>query len=884
MIIEEHPNCQKCGLFRECQTPWMISSGSEAPQILVIGEAPGADEDTQGIPFVGRSGKLLRSALEELLGEDPNNIVRFTNVVRCRPPNNKTTAHMINYCKHYVLEEIEHYKPQLILLFGNSPLKAVLGETGITTWNGVVIKRDDVIYVPLFHPAYILRNPAAQDDWLNGMINAVDAMTHGVEKPEEFEFIQPMFAWELMDMRDELSEVEWIAYDTETTSLDAVKGSKIVAISISDGEKNYAFPAAHKDAHWTVGDRKILHRVIEDIFDDHAGKIIGHNLKFDLKHTLNHFGFDFQSGGDSMLASHLYDSRKGIHSLKRLAGFYLGMYDYDRELQDYIQDHERANPAKGGNYGNVPLEILLPYAAMDAQATYKLYWMLYEKLTDKQKDFYNEVLIPASDVLAYVEHSGFSIDQFIANRYTNIYEIRKQEVYEELLEDPQVPVTVDVLQGASDLKMMTDMYPYELESSNGYPPFDDFEFTEDRVKYDDGDKKRNRIRPVVKFNPNSANHLRTLYYDILRIPVDEYSTTPTGLASTGKDVLRPYKDQFPIIEKIRYYNLLSKVLSTYLIPSCGEWLGPDGRARSNFNLGGTVTGRLASSNPNFQNIPTPDKEPGTLLAWLPVKNIFTSSFPNGLILSADYSGMELRVYASIAECEIMLDIHKSGRDFHKMIASTITGTPYSGVSHEVRYMYKSVNFAMLYLGNEYTLNHKFGIPLDKARWAIDQYYKEIPSVLEYKNDCIEFATKHGYIESPFGRRKVLPYIADMSDRNKGRRNQDIRYAVNQPVQSASSDIVLCAMIILDGMMYDNRMDSKIVNTVHDSIVLDAPKHEVKAVAKLCVDVMENVVDYAKVYMPSIDFSWLKSPLKVDIDVGTHYGTKMSYDEWKEIVV
>ncbi len=796
------------------------------------------------------------------------------------PPKNKVTARAINYCKHYVLEEIENYKPELIFLLGNSPLKAILGETGITAWNGIVVQREEAIYVPLFHPAYILRNSAVMDDWLRGMLNGIDKLFEEEEEKEVFEFLQPISVWELMEMRDQLKESEWIAYDTETTTLDATEeDAQVVAISLSDGEHTYAFPVGHKDAYWSEGDTGQLEGVLEDIFDDHEGKIIGHNLKFDLKHTLNHFGFDFESGGDSMLVSHLVDSRTGIHSLKRLAGMYLEMYDYDKGLQDYIQDHPEANPKKGGNYGNIPLEVLLPYAAKDAYATYKLHWKLYEDLSEKQKLFYHEVLMPVSDVLGYTEYSGFMIDQFIAQRYVHIYEIRKQELYEELAKDPKVPKALKILQKESDEKMIGKMYPYELKSDNGLPPRDHFVISADRIMFDDGEKKRNRKRPIIEFNPNSTRQLRALYYNAYKIPVDPKVLTPSGLPPTGEDAVRKYKEKYPIIEEIRYFKLISKVLSTYLIPACGSWLGSDGKARSTYGLHATKTGRLASSNPNFQNIPTPDKEPGTLLEWLPVRNIFTSSFPNGIIMSADYVGMELRVYASLANCREMLEIHRSGRDFHRMIASSITGIPYSNIKKSTRRFYKQVNFAMLYRGSEYTLYHKFGIPLEEGKYAIDAYHREFPSVEEFGFDCIDFASRYGYIESPFGRRERLLYINDSSDRNRSRRNQDIRYAVNMPVQSGAGDILLCALIVLDGKLYERELDTKIVNTVHDNIVLDVPEHEIDVVASLCRDVMENIIEYAKTYMPSIDFSWLLSPLKADIDIGSHYGTHLTYEEW-----
>ena len=880
ITIQATEQCEKCKLYQGCTSPYMVSSGAENPLIMAVGEAPGAEEDAQGVPFVGKSGKLLREALKGALGGDLEGVVRFTNVVRCRPPNNKITPQAINYCKHFAVEEIEHYKPRLVFLFGNSPLKAILGETGITTWNGVVVEREDAIYVPLYHPAYVLRNSGAMDDWLTGMINGIDALMKEEEEEDQIDCEYPASAWALYEMREYLQQSEWIAYDTETTSLKPfAEDAKIIAISLSDGKKTFAFPVDHDEDHWTVGDRKVLRHVLDMIFADHQGKIIGHNLKFDLQFTLKQFGFDFKSGGDSMLVSHLVDSRTGIHSLKRLAGLHLGMYDYDKPLKDYIQDHPETNPNRGGNYGKISLDVLLPYAALDAYATYKLYWLLYLELTDKQKDFYHEVIMPVSDVLAYVQFNGFALDPFLIDRYTLIYQMRQEELYQELAQDPKVPALLKILQDRADTKMIDEMYPYPLANDLGTPR-KHFKITKDRILYDDGKKMRNRKRPIVEFNPNSDHQLRILYYKVYKIPFDANNLTKTGLAQTGENVLRPYKDDFPIIEVVRYYKLISKVLSTYLLPARDTWAGVDGKARSDYLIHGSVTGRLASREPNFQNIPSPDKEPGTLLDYLPIKNIFTSSFPDGVIMSVDEKGMELRVFASLADCPVMLEIHRSGKDFHTMIASRISGVPYEDVTVPSRRMYKSVNFAMLYAGNEYTLYHKFGIPIDDGRYAISTYKEELPSVEDYLEECVKFATEHGYIETVFGRREALPYIKDMSDHNYQKRRGNMRNAINTPVQSAASDVLLCALIILDAEMYKRKLRAMIVNTVHDSIVLDVPRNEIKVVAKLCKDVMENVVTYAKTYMPSVDFSWLKAPLKVDIDIGTHYGTHVSYEEWE----
>jgi DNA polymerase-1 len=301
-------------------------------------------------------------------------------------------------------------------------------------------------------------------------------------------------------------------------------------------------------------------------------------------------------------------------------------------------------------------------------------------------------------------------------------------------------------------------------------------------------------------------------------------------------------------------------------------------------LHGTVTGRLSSSSPNLQNIPTPEKEPGTLLEVLPIKNIFTHSFKGGCLMVLDYSGMELRVFASLANCKRMIQIHKSGRDFHSMVAimaqehkdlDEITDDDIAKLDKAVRYRYKWTNWTLLYGGDEHTLSGTYDIPIDEAAETVRMYYNFFPEVLEFQRQCVQFAEDNGYIESVFGRREYLPYINDRRD--KGQANQAKRAAKNMPVQSTASDTLTMALPMIDAEMQKAGLKSLLVNTVHDSILLDVYPDEVDDVAALCKDVMENIAKYAKMYMPSIDFSWLRVPLKVDIEVGTHYGTLEEYE-------
>lgn len=818
----------------------MRSSGSQHPKLIIIGEAPGEDEDRKGEPFVGRSGQLLRNVLQEL-EFDLSKDVRFTNVVRCRPPENKINKKAIDYCKEFAIQEVEQYKPQWVFLMGGSPLTGILGESGITNWNGVIVPKNGTTYVPLFHPAYILRNENMMRDWLGAMLTAIGG---DVEKQKNFERVYPQSLSELRSMEKYLEGQEVISYDTEVSALDPYSDySMMLAVSFSGEEVAYSYPLYHPEAKWSEKELSLVVDTTHRILMSHSGSVIGHNVKFDQLQTASLLDTWFNAEGDTMLISHLLDSRRGIHGLKRLAGIHIGMYEYEQELTHYIQEHPEANPKKGGSYAFVPLDILLPYSAMDAEATYRLSQELFPKLSFKQKVLYSQLIMPVSNVLAKVQHRGMCIDGYIAQRYWCIYSTHQQKVYEEILGDPKVK------------RMMK--------------------------------AKNEGVKRLAQFNPNSSQQLGELLYGYYHIPIP--GKTETGRPSVNSGLLKPLEEKHPIIKKVRYYKLLGKMLSTYIYPAISDngWRSGDGLVHTTYNLHGTVTGRLSSSEPNLQNIPTPEKEPGTLLQFLPIKNMFTTRRKkNGLLMSLDYSGMELRVFASLAKCKAMIDIHKSGQDFHRMVAALslrllskedllqASTTDYSEILGQIdkatRYRFKWTNWTLLYGGNEFTLHSLYDIPLDEAKETIEIYYDIFPEVPEYMDTCVHFAEEHGYIESPFGRREHLPYIND--SRNEGNRNSDRRAAVNMPVQSTASDTLLCAMVIADELLEQSAYEAWIVNTVHDSMLLDVPKNEVKPVGRLCKNVMENVVEHSKTFLPELDFSWLLCPLKADIDVGTHYGT------------
>lgn len=869
--------CEECGLHKEgCESPLMPGYGSDNPKILFAGEAPGKTEDLQNRPFVGKAGQWLANAIDtiELAADE----YRLTNVVRCRPPNNRTPrAKEIQYCSQYLVDEIAEYKPDVVVLLGNVPLKAVLGESGITTWNGVVVERDGITYVPAFHPSFFnYGNREYLEEWLKALMTAVEVIDGKEVAPDDgdYGYIFPSTMDDLQEMVGEISVFNGVvSYDVEAQYLEPGKqGNRILSFSLGIDGVSWSVPLHHDAAEWSSAEAYEIIALLSEILQ--SKKIIGHNIRFDSKITRELLGIDFKPHGDTMLISQLMNSRKGIHGLKRLAGLHLGMFDYDKELQDHIAEHPECDYDKGGHYGNVPLDVLLPYGGKDAAATWMLYQTLYDELDDAQKILYHQLIMQADYELGIMEANGFKLDKHVCRRYRFIYEDMKQLYYDAILEDDAVKKYVEFRQlGRHISKKIAKRYKSVWAKAKKPNKFVQAVLAQDEVSLD----------LKYKFNPNSSDQVSDVFYVFKGHAVPGH--TDSGKPSVKADLIKNSSvADDPIYEDFRLWKLMASMLSKYLYPAeLGKWDVGDGRARTNFNIGGTKTGRLSSSKPvNFQNIPTPEKEPGTLLAQLPIKNIFTHTHPGGCLCAVDYGSMELRVMASISNCPGMIQVFKDGKDPHcyvtKMVFPDIV--PADATDKEVkrdfleyRYRAKWTNWTLLFGGDEGTLYRLYGLPKDEASAIVKAYYGRFPEILDFQESTKDFAKSTGYVESVFGRRLYLPYI---NDNDRVRAADATRTAVNMPIQSPASDVLLCAIVVLGHKMRELNMRTMLVNTVHDSKVADVYPGELDTFTELAVDVMENIVSYAPSYFPGLNWDWLKVPLVADVEVGSHYGALEHY--------
>lgn len=334
------------------------------------------------------------------------------------------------------------------------------------------------------------------------------------------------------------------------------------------------------------------------------------------------------------------------------------------------------------------------------------------------------------------------------------------------------------------------------------------------------------------FNLNSPKQLGVLLFEKLGLPI--IKKTKTGY-STDVNVLQALTGEHPLIETLLEYRQLSKLLSTYLL-GLKPLLNPEtGRIHTHFNQMATVTGRLSSAEPNLQNIPT-RTEVGKRM-----REMFVPGKGYDLLLSCDYSQVELRVMASIAQDELLLDSFRHGQDVHARTASEIFGVPLEEVTHYMRSKAKTVNFGIIYGISDFGLARQLGVPRSEAAEYINNYFARYTGVKKYTEQEKQKARELGYVETLFGRRRYLP---DIKSSNFNRRSFAERTAINTPIQGTAADIIKVAMLKVEEALRQAGLKSRVLLQVHDELVLEVTNGEKEQAAKLVKDAMEHAVQLA----------------------------------------
>ena len=348
------------------------------------------------------------------------------------------------------------------------------------------------------------------------------------------------------------------------------------------------------------------------------------------------------------------------------------------------------------------------------------------------------------------------------------------------------------------------------------------------------------------FNLNSPKQLGEILFDKLKID-SKAKKTRTGQYATGEEILTKLKDKHSIINHILDYRQLQKLKSTYVDALPKEVRMDSQRIHTTFIQTTAATGRLASVNPNLQNIPVRSEQ------GREIRKAFVARDENHVLIAADYSQIELRIIAELSKDPVMLESFQKGEDIHKATAARVFNVSLEEVNREQRSQAKTVNFGIIYGVSAFGLAEQTGLSRKEAKELIDAYYETYPVLKQYMEDQIQKAREQGFVETIFGRRR---YLKDINSRNHVVKSHAERNAVNAPIQGSAADIIKIAMINLHKELKKS-LKTKMLLQIHDELIFDVPKDELEKVKPMIKNTMESAIK-------------LSVPLIVDIGVGNNW--------------
>ncbi len=575
-----------------------------------------------------------------------------------------------------------------------------------------------------------------------------------------------------------LSRAPYFAFDTETTSLDAMR-ARIVGVSFTDKAGSGAYvPLAHDyaGAPAQLARDATLEKLRPLLEDEKARKVMQHG-KYDLNVLANHgirlSGIVF----DTMLESYVLDPTATRHDMDSLALKYLGYQT--------IKYEDVAGRGKNQiGFAEVPIEQAAAYAAEDADITLRLHEHLWPRLaeTPGQKRVFEAIEMPLVPVLARMERSGVRI-------HVEMLTAQSREIEQRLF----------------DLER-------EAHEAAGQP-----------------------------FNLASPKQIQEILFDKLQLPV--LRKTPTGQPSTAEEVLEELALDYPLPKTILEHRGLAKLKSTYT-DKLPAMINPDtGRVHTSYHQAVAATGRLASADPNLQNIPVRTAMGRRIRqAFIPAEGY--------TMLAADYSQIELRIMAHLSNDAGLIEAFAENRDVHRATAAEVFGVAADFVSDDMRRAAKAINFGLIYGMSAFGLARNLKIERKAAEQYIERYFARYPGVRDYMERTRTQAREHGYVETMFGRRLYLPEIGAA---NQMRRQAAERAAINAPMQGTAADLIKLAMIAIDRWIEDTGAAVRMIMQVHDELVFE---------------VREGAVDAAQETIRSHMSGAAKLAVPLVVDIGT----------------
>jgi DNA polymerase-1 len=589
-----------------------------------------------------------------------------------------------------------------------------------------------------------------------------------------------------------------VAFDTETTSLDALR-AELVGFSLALGPNDACYvPVGHRaggaqgalaldGAKAAETPKQIaLERAVallKPLLADDSVLKIGHNIKYDAL-VMSRYGVAIAPVDDTMLISFVLDAGANGHGMDELSEKHLG--------HKTIHYSEVTGSGKSQiGFAEVPLEKARDYAAEDADVTWR----------------FRAVLRP----------------RLVAERLASVYEAIERPLIPVLVEMERTGIAVD---------------PAALRALSQ-------DFAERMVEHEAEARKL----AGEDFNLGSPKQLGDILFEKLKLPGGKKGKT--GAYGTDASVLEGLAAQHPLPAKVLEWRQLQKLKSTYADALVDEIDPTTKRVHTSFSMTGAQTGRLASTDPNLQNIPVRTEEGRKIRRAFVAEKGWT-------LLSLDYSQIELRLLAHVADMPALKQAFKDGVDIHALTASQVFGVPIRGMDPMVRRKAKAINFGIIYGISAFGLANQLGIAKQEAGAYIAAYFERYPGIRDYMERTKAFARKHGFVVTPFGRRI---HLRGINSKNPAERGFVERQSINAPLQGGAADIIKRAMIRVPEALAKARLRARLLLQVHDELLFEVPEKEADATIACLKPVME------KAALPMVSLS---VPLVVDAGTGKNW--------------
>ena len=829
--------CLVCPLTKiEQVNPNILPSGSDKPLIYIIGEAPGFEEDQQGKQFVGKSGIILRKELKNIFGRQYEEIIRFSNTIRCWPGKGNPTPNDLELacCKNSLITDIEKTKPKVIIGTGNIPLKQLLGIAGITLNRGrkfpIKVGNHICWYFPILHPSYILRKKSkyGENEYDKVFRQDIQSVKDFLESENYFDpvYIEKGYddnivcfiydntftsfnsiysgnsLGELKEILNTFAELPLVSLDIETTALKPYNGGKFLSVAISNHETTFAFN---------------LNETTIPLFKDflyNSGTKICHALKFELEWFAYYFGDDIvynTNWEDTYALAYTLDERKGGLSLD-----YLCLLNFGFNLKELSNVDRRKLTEL---WGKDPKKVLL-YNGLDVKYTYLLHDKLKKQLPNELIDTYN-TLVNTGKMLTLTQKKGL------------VFSTEKMKEFDIDLTN-QINVIVQKIKSREEVKRFEKWFG--------------------------------------TFNHNSPAQVSKLLTEILHIKLDKktdsYMETEEyeeeyheDKYSTDKSVLTDLANKgIEICKLVLEYRELNTLMTKYVKP-IPSLIDSDGLLRTQFNHCFTTTGRLSSQNPNLQNLPKRKNKH--------IRNVIVTK-KGYKFVAFDLAQAEYRLIAIASKDKKMCDAIIKGYDPHREWALELLRLypEYAKVKNvkeveEDKVKLKKVRdeiknlfvFPVIYGASFHSVSKYLNIPLEIAEELYNKFFKVHYGIKEHQKKIMEAYNKFGYVENLFGRRRRSPI-----SKNK---------IYNTGAQADASDIVVRAMNRLSLFAIKTKQDKfQPILNIHDDISFYLPEENIK----------EDIEFIAKeICNPCFDF--INVPIGVEVSVGDSWGNLIKYKEF-----